>query len=383
MRGTQFAQLTAFVAVAENRSFTKAASHLGIKVPSLSHAIRSLEEQFGVRLLNRTTRSVALTDAGEKLLGHLTPVLESVDRAIDAVNEFRDRPTGTLRLTVHPVAAVTVIGPTVARFSAAYPEIGLDISVEVERKDIVGERFDAGIHPGDSIAQDMIALPIGRPFRFSTVASPDYLARGMVPTVPEDLRRHNCIRYRAGSDSEGHPWKFRQADQVSEVDVKGPLTVNDPALALQAALDGMGIVQLPEMLIAPLVGEGRLVLLLSDWSPPRTEFSLFYSSRRHLPVKLRALVDFLRKESRDGARDGAHVGEAKSFCLAVGDTADRRHSEQPVNGEQRETEDLPRNGEVIPLRRRATAPLPDSDLSVASSAWERFDRALPLSGDVP
>src|SRR5260370_3969207 len=172
MRGTQFAQLTAFVAVAENRSFTKAASHLGIKAPSLSHAIRSLEEQFGVRLLNRTTRSVALTDAGEQLLGHLTPVLESVDRAIDAVNEFRDKPTGTLRLTVHPVAAVTVIGPMVARFSAGYPEISLDISVEVERKDIVGERFDAGIHPGGAIAQDMIPLPLGGHIPLTPVSPP-------------------------------------------------------------------------------------------------------------------------------------------------------------------------------------------------------------------
>src|ERR1700686_3758704 len=177
MRGTQFAQLTAFAAVAEHRSFTRAAEHLGLSTPSLSQAIRSLEESFGVRLLNRTTRSVALTDAGEQLLGHLTPVLESVDRAIDAVNEFREKPTGTLRLTVHPVAAVTIIGPIVARFSAAYPEIGFDISVEVERKDIVGERFDAGIHPGDGIAKDMIALPIGGPVRFSTVASPGFLAR--------------------------------------------------------------------------------------------------------------------------------------------------------------------------------------------------------------
>jgi DNA-binding transcriptional LysR family regulator len=352
MRGTQFAQLTAFVAVAENRSFTKAASHLGIKVPSLSHAIRSLEEQFGVRLLNRTTRSVALTDAGEQLLGHLTPVLESVDRAIDAVNEFRDKPTGTLRLTVHPVAAVTVIGPIVARFSAEFPEISLDISVEVERKDIVGERFDAGIHPGEGIAQDMIALPIGGQFRFSTVASPDYLARTSVPSVPDDLRRHNCIRYRGGQDSDGHPWKFRKADQVLDVEVKGSLTVNDPALALRAALDGMGIVQLPEMWIAPLVAEGRLVRLLDEWSPRRTEFSLFYSSRRHLPVKLRALVDFLRKESRDAA----HADESRAVCLAVVAAADRRHSEQAPGHEHCTADDLPRIGEVIPIRRRATPP---------------------------
>jgi DNA-binding transcriptional LysR family regulator len=361
MRGTQFAQLTAFVAVAENRSFTKAASHLGIKVPSLSHAIRSLEEQFGVRLLNRTTRSVALTDAGEQLLGHLTPVLESVDRAIDAVNEFRDKPSGTLRLTVHPVAAVTVIGPMVARFSAEYPEISLDISVEVERKDIVGERFDAGVHPGDGIAQDMIALPIGGQFRFSTVASPDYLARNAGPSVPDDLRRHNCIRYRGGPDSDTQPWKFRKADQVVEVAVKGSLTVNDPALALKAALDGMGIVQLPEMWIAALVAEGRLVRLLNDWSPRQTEFRLFYSSRRHLPVKLRALVDFLRKESKDAA----HVIDGRPVCFPVVAAADRRRSDPSAGGEQRNTNDLTRTGEVIPIRRRPAPPPPDNALAMA------------------
>jgi DNA-binding transcriptional LysR family regulator len=356
MRGTQFAQLTAFVAVAENRSFTKAASHLGIKVPSLSHAIRSLEEQFGVRLLNRTTRSVALTDAGEQLLGHLTPVLESVDRAIDAVNEFREKPTGTLRLTVHPVAAVTVIGPIVARFSAAYPEIGLDISVEVERKDIVGERFDAGIHPDESIAQDMIAVPIGGQFRLSTVVSPDYLARRSMPMGPEDLRQHNCIRYRGGPDADGHPWKFRKADQALDVPVKGSLTVNDPALALRAALDGLGIVQLPETSIAALVAEGRLVRLLGDWSPRRTEFSLFYSSRRHLPVKVRALVDFLRKESKESAQ----TEEGKPVSLAVVAAADRRRSEHSANG------GMARTGEVIPIPRRlAPAPL-ENALAIAT-----------------
>jgi DNA-binding transcriptional LysR family regulator len=353
MRGTQFAQLTAFVAVAENRSFTKAASHLGIKAPSLSHAIRLLEEQFGVRLLNRTTRSVALTDAGEQLLGHLTPVLESVDRAIDAVNEFRDKPTGTLRLTVHPVAAVTVIGPIVARFSAEYPEISLDIAVEADRKDIVGDRFDAGIHPGECIAQDMIAIPIGGKFWFSTVASPDYLARNPMPLLPDDLRQHNCIRYRGGSDNDGLPWKFRKADQVLDVAVKGSLTINDPAFALRAALDGMGIVQLPEMWIAPLVAEGRLVRLLEDWSPRRADFSLFYSSRRHLPLKLRALVDFLRKE----ARDAAQVDDGRPVSLAVVAAADRRRSDQAPGNEQRDADDQPRTGEVIPIRRRtALAP---------------------------
>jgi DNA-binding transcriptional LysR family regulator len=358
MRGTQFAQLTAFVAVAEHRSFTRAASHLGIKVPSLSHAIRSLEEQFGVRLLNRTTRSVALTDAGAQLLGHLTPVLESVDRAIDAVNEFREKPTGTLRLTVHPVAAAVVIGPVVARFSAEYPEIGLDISVEAEQRDIVGERFDAGIHPGASIAQDMIAVPIGGQFRVSTVASPDYLARKSVPMVPGDLRQHNCVRYRGAADSDMQTWKFCQADQLLDVEVNGTLTVNDPALVLRAAIDGMGIVQLPEMCIASLVAEGRLVRLLSDWSPRRTEFSLFYSSRRHLPLKLRALVDFLRKQSKSGTA----ANEVRPICLPMVAAADGQRPESSAGGAHG---DLSRTGEVIPIRRRATPPTRDKAFALA------------------
>ncbi|HEY3658013.1 MAG TPA: LysR family transcriptional regulator [Steroidobacteraceae bacterium] len=322
MRGTQFAQLTAFVAVAEHRSFTKAASYLGIKAPSLSQAIRELEETFGVRLLHRTTRSVALTEAGEKLLGHLNPVLEGVDRAIDAVNEFRDNPAGTLRLMVHPIAAVTVIGPLVARFSAEYPAISLEISVEVERKDIVSERFDAGIHLGEGIAQDMIAVPIGGNFRLSTVASPDYLARHASPSVPEDLRDHNCIRYCGDTDGAGHPWRFQNAGRQVEVSVEGSLSVNDITLALRAGVDGVGIVQLPEACVSPLVSEGKLVQLLEPWSPRWTDFCLFYSSRRHVPVKLRTLVDFLRRESKHFAqaeREQTTRGAIKLHPISLGD----------------------------------------------------------------
>jgi DNA-binding transcriptional LysR family regulator len=298
MRGTQFAQLTAFVAVAQHRSFTRAAAHLGLSTPSLSQAIRCLEEDFGVRLLNRTTRSVALTEAGEHLLSHLNPVLEGVDNAIDAVNAFRDKPAGTIRLTVHPLAAVTVIAPFVARFSAAYPAIGLEVSVDPERKDIVVDRFDAGIQFADDIAQDMIAIPIGGKFQLTTVASPDYLARNPAPLAPDDLQQLNCIRYRWDKNSVVPSWKFKKADRQVKVSVEGSLSVNDLDLALRAALDGVGIVQLPAASVSAHVADGRLVQLLSDWSPRWAGFSLFYSSRRHVPVKLRALVDFLRKESK-------------------------------------------------------------------------------------
>jgi DNA-binding transcriptional LysR family regulator len=298
MRGTQFAQLTAFAAVAKHRSFTRGAEFLGLSTPSLSQAIRSLEEEFGVRLLNRTTRSVALTEAGERLLGHLNPVFEGVDTAIDAISDFRDRPVGTLRLSVHPLAAATIIGPLVASFSSAYPVIGLEISVDLERKDIVGDRFDAGIHLGNSIAQDMIAVPIGGKLGLKTVASPDYLARNPVPEAPDDLRRHNCIRYRCDKDGLVGSWKFTKGNEQIDVCVDGSLTVNDLDLALRGTLDGVGIVQLPDISVTPLIADGRLVPVLADWSPQWGDFFLFYSSRRHVPTKLRAMIDFLKKGSR-------------------------------------------------------------------------------------
>lgn len=301
MRGTQFAQLSAFVAVAEHRSFTKAATYLGISTPSLSQAIRRLEEQFGVRLLNRTTRSVALTEAGEQLLGNLSPVLAGVESAIDAVHEFRDKPSGTLRLTVHPLAAVALIAPLMGRFSAAYPEITLDISVDVEQKDIVGDRFDAGIQSGDEIAQDMIALALGGELPLSAVASPDYLIRAGIPSTPDDLEAHNCVGYR-WSTGIGHRWKFETGGKQVEVPVHGSLSVNDPHFALRAGLDGVGVVLLPTAWISPLVAEGKLVEVLPDWSTKLTDFFLYYSSRRHVPLKLRTFADFVRNEVKRADR---------------------------------------------------------------------------------
>ena len=301
MRGTQFAQLTAFVAVAEHSSFTRAAMQLGISTPSLSQTIRSLEEQFGVRLLDRTTRSVALTEAGEELLGKLNPIIEGLHNALDGVNAFRHKPAGKLRLAVHPVAAVTVIAPLIARFAAEYPEIRLDICVDCERKDIVSERFDAGIHLGEGLAQDMIAIPISGKFRLSTVASRNYLDRSGPLSSPDDLAQHNCVKYCWADGAVGQSWKFRNSEQLAEVNVKGSLEVNNLDLALRAALDGVGVAQLPEVTVAPFIAQGSLAPVLPDWSPQWTDFALFYSSRRHVPVKLRALVDFLRRQSRQTA----------------------------------------------------------------------------------
>jgi len=297
MRGTQFAQLTAFVAVAEHSSFTKAAAQLGIATPTLSQTIRSLEEQFGVRLLDRTTRSVALTEAGAELLRQLSPALAGVDKAVDAIDAFRDKPAGGLRLAVHPVAAVAIVGPSIAHFSAQYPEIRIEIRVDEEPKDIVSARFDAGIHPADGVAQDMVVVPIAGKIGVSTVASPDYLARNVPLSAPDDLKQHNCIRYCASGNETRQTWKFSNADEHIEVNVAGSLNVNNLNLALRAGLDGVGIVQLPEILVAPFIADGRLVPVLADWSAQWTDFVLFYSSRRHVPLKLRTLVDFLRQET--------------------------------------------------------------------------------------
>jgi DNA-binding transcriptional LysR family regulator len=305
MRGIQIAQLSAFVAVAENSSFTRAAKQLGVSTPTLSQAIRRLEEQFGVRLLNRTTRSVALTEAGEQLLGLLNPLLTGVDNAIESVKAFRDKPAGTLRLTVHPVAAVVMLAPLVGRFSAEYPEMRLDISVDFEQKNIISDRFDAGIQRGDRIAQDMIVIPIGGRFSLSAVASPEYLKRTGLPSSPNDLREHNCVGY-CLSSGIGHRWKFRASEERIEVPVQGSLSVNDPHFALRAALDSVGVVLLPEEWVSPFVSEGKLVRLLPNWSASLADFVLYYSSRRHVPATLRTFADFLRRECKRPARvDGA------------------------------------------------------------------------------
>jgi DNA-binding transcriptional LysR family regulator len=302
MRGTQFAQLTAFVAVAEHNSFTKAARHLGISKPFVSQIIRSLEEQLGVRLLDRTTRSVALTEAGEKLLARLHPAIEGLHSALDTIDALRDKPVGKLRISVHPVAAVTMIAPLVARFAAKYPEIFLDISVDREPKDIVNERFDVGIIPGDGVPGDMVAIPIGGKFRLNTVASPEYLDRNVPLSMPHDLTQHNCIRYCWTDDKADHLWKFESPGQKIEVKVTGSLKVNNLDLALRAALDGVGIVQLPESSAAPFITEGKLAPVLPAWSPQWSDFVLFYSSRRHVPVKLRMLIDFLTAQSKQWAQ---------------------------------------------------------------------------------
>jgi DNA-binding transcriptional LysR family regulator len=297
MRGTQFAELSAFVAVAEHRSFTKAAAHLGISPSTLSQTIRSFEDRLGVRLLNRTTRSVALTEVGERLLADAQPVLDGVDKAIEAVNSFRDKPIGTLRLNMPRVAALGFVGPMLPKFLAKFPDIKLEVSTDDTHSDIVSGRFDAGIRIGERIAKDMIAVRLLDEFRVMAVASPAYLARYPRPETPEDLHAHNCVRLRWDWDGSIQSWVFENAGRRLEVPVDGSLLLNDMHLVISAVLDGVGVGYISEPLIPKQLADGLLVPLLGDWSGHISGVFLYYPSRRQMPGPLRAFIDFMRAQS--------------------------------------------------------------------------------------
>ena len=302
MRGSQFAELSAFAAVAELRNFAKAAAQLAIAPPTLSQTIRALEERLGVRLLNRTTRSVAVTEAGERLLKELQPVLLGLDQAMQAVNSYRDTPSGRLRLTVVRQAAIGMIAPLIPHFVAEYPEIQLEVAADDGHGDIVSGRFDAGIRIGEQIEKDMIALRILDKFQIIAVASPAYLDRHSVPLAPHDLHAHNCIRQRMARDGVMHPWSFEKASEKVDVAVEGSVIFNDTQLVLSAALDGVGVAYLPEGCLEVHLAAGRLVPMLRDWSVTRSGLFLYYPSRRQIPAPLQAFIAFMRKRPKNPPR---------------------------------------------------------------------------------
>ena len=296
MRGTQFAELSAFVTVAEQKSFTKAGKQLGLSTATLSQSIKNLEDRLGVRLLNRTTRSVGATAVGERLLSRLRPVLDDYEAALESINDFRDRPCGLLRLTVPPPAAAFVMAPMLPRFLAKYPEIQVEVSVDSGLRDIVADRFDAGIRPEHRVERDMIAVKVTE-FRASVVASPVYVSRYGKPERPEDLRAHRCIRVRFASGAL-LPWRFRKRGKSFDVAVEGPAIVNDEHLARDLAVAGAGIAYMAEGYVASEIDDGRLVSLLRDCVPPPGAFYLYYPSRRQNPAALQVLVDFLKTEMK-------------------------------------------------------------------------------------
>jgi DNA-binding transcriptional LysR family regulator len=294
MRGPELAEMYAFVTVAERCSFAGAAVQLGISRSRLSETIRELEDRLGVRLLNRTTRSVAPTAAGERLLTQIRPLLNDFDAVLDSINAFRDKPAGLLRLTVPPPAASFMLAPLLSRFLAQYPAINLEVSVDAALTDIVTGRFDAGIRAGDRIERDMIALRLGSEIRSVVVAAPDYLARHEPPMTPHDLAAHNCILFRFPSGTIV-PWQFERDGRPVEVAVEGRLTVNDPELAIKAALDGVGVLYTALGYAAPEIKAGRLVPLLEAWRKPAAELYLYYPGRRQVPLPLQAFIEFLRE----------------------------------------------------------------------------------------
>jgi DNA-binding transcriptional LysR family regulator len=284
--------LSAFLAVAEERSFTKAAKHLNISQSALSHAIRGLEEEIGVRLLARTTRSVAPTDAGEELLRSLRPALADIRGALGKLSGERDMPAGRVRLVVSPLAAASVLGPKLGEFARNYPDVVLDITTDESRVDLVAGGYDAGIHYGEFIEQDMVAVRVSPDHRPAIVGSPAYFESHPKPKSPRDLMHHRCINFRHGRD-EIYRWEFDKGKQSLTVAVNGPLIVDDVDLVTRAALDGVGLAYLGEDRAAPHFGSGALVRVLESWCQPFSGFFLYYPSRRQQPAALSALIDML------------------------------------------------------------------------------------------
>ena len=301
MHVPSLAETTAFVAVVELKSFTKAAKQLALSPPRVSEMVRKLEERLGVRLVERTTRSVAPTAAGERLLERLRPVLDEYQSALESTNEFRGRPAGLLRLTAPPPADF-FLGSAIPRFLAQYPEVSLDLSFNEALTDIVAERFDAGIRIGERIERDMIAVRVTDELPVVVAGSPAYFAQRGKPKSPKDLVAHDCIRTRFASGTY-LPWRFRVKRRDLEVHVEGRLVVNSASLARRVAIEGLALIQTPLLFIASDLSEGKLTTVLQQWAPtPVTGFFLYYPSRRQMRPALKALVGFLRDEHHASKR---------------------------------------------------------------------------------
>lgn len=285
--------LEAFLAVARHGSFRKAALERRVSPSALSHVIRGLESTLDVRLFNRTNRSVRITEAGEHLLQRVGPALGDIAEAIEQIGAFRGRPSGLLRLNVPRIAAELVVKPVMSRFLETYPEIRLEVVTDDGLVDIVAAGFDAGIRPGRRLAQDMIAVPVGPRHRFAVVGAPGYFAGRDRPRVPQDLHAHACIG-RIYPSGARYAWEFAQGGDAMEVDVSGPLVVDDSALMVAAALDGIGVAHVLEGLVAGHIARGELVRVLGDWCPLLPHFLLYYPGRRQVPAPLRAFIDLIR-----------------------------------------------------------------------------------------
>lgn len=293
--------LVAFLVVAREQSFTRAAAQLGVSQSALSQTIRGLETRLGVRLLTRTTRRVSPTDAGERLLNTVGPRFEEVDAVLAAVTELREKPAGTIRLTATENAVETVLWPTLERFLPHYPDIKVEIIIDYGLTDIVAQRFDAGVRTGETVAAGMISVPIGPDMRMAVVGAPAYFAQRKPPKVPQDLTAHSCINLRLPTHGGLYAWEFEKAGREVNVRVDGQLVFGTAALMLTAARAGFGLAYLTEQQVRADLAEERLVRVLADWCPPFAGYHLYYPSRRQPTQAFALLVDALRYRRSTGA----------------------------------------------------------------------------------
>jgi DNA-binding transcriptional LysR family regulator len=286
--------LLAFLAVARERSFTRAAAQLGVSQSTLSHTIKALEERLGVRLLTRTTRSVSPTEAGDRLIQGIAPRFEEIEAELAAVSELRDKPAGTIRITATDYAANTIIWPRLSKILPEYPELRVEVSVDHALRDIVAEGFDIGVRSGDQVAKDMIAVRIGPPRRMAMVASPEYLERRPPPSTPQDLMKHNCINLRLPTLGGLRPWELEKAGELVHVRVEGQVIVTDTYQKLRAALGGLGIASIPEDIAHLHVEQGRLRWVMEDWFSTMPGQHAYYPSRRQSSRALQLVIEALR-----------------------------------------------------------------------------------------
>ena len=291
-------ELQAVLAVAAHRSFRRAAIAVGMSPSALSHAVGALEQRMGVRLFNRTTRSVSLSEAGEQFVARVRPALGEISAAMEAANAFRDSPMGTLRINTSEGAAAMILEPILLEYVRRYPEMRLDVVTEGRFVDIVAEGFDAGIRTLDDVPQDMVAVRCTGRLRFLVVGSPDYFKGRRRPKVPEDLLKHACIRSRLPSGT-WYRWEFEKRGEERRIDIDGPLGLDNHHLMVSAALDGLGLIWTNEGNVAQHVAEGRLVAVLEDWCPYFDGLAVYYPAHRHMSAGLRAFVDLVRERTGD------------------------------------------------------------------------------------
>ncbi len=291
---TDLADFSYFVAIARHNSFRRAALEMGVTTSALSHAITALEGRRGVRLLNRTTRSVTLTAAGEALYAMIEGPLDTIGQAAENLNRFRDAPAGRVRINVLGDAVSLLLEPVMPIFVERYPEVEVDISVTNRLIDVIAGGFDAGIRYGDTVPEDMIAQRLSPDFRWIAAASPAYLERFGTPTTPQDLQNHRCVRIRLGND-QVYQWEFERGEEALALAMPGPLTVDESHAAIGFGLNGIGIIYGAEPVIRPHLDSGALKLVLGDWASTGSGFHIYYSGRRQLPTGLRLLIDLIRE----------------------------------------------------------------------------------------